>query len=201
MINLKCDPKTCAGPVDDRVVAKISQKYPLDPIYFDCLKKCHGGHPQIGTLQLAEGTYQVAFFLTLLDSKSDLPGQFRPHFELQETDERIMHSVVTIMNSDSSTSRSLFGKLLPFASTQEGMCLDRGYVDLFCFDYHHGQSQPTVVLWDSHKAMRAYFEWESLPIEDQFDENDDYQRVPWDTFLVPVADSFAEFVKKLKPNL
>lgn len=201
MLDLKCDPKTCAGSIDDRVVTELSQRYPLDPDYLACLRNCHGGQPQIGTVRIREGIYQLAFFLTLVDRETKLSGSFRPHFDRQDTDERVINSVPTILDSESITARCLFENIVPFASTQNEMCLDRGYVDLFCFDYRQKRSKPTVVLWDANNAGEAYFEWNSLPIEEQFDQNDNFLSVPWDTFLVPIADSFADFVKMLEPNL
>jgi hypothetical protein len=202
MFDLKCDPSTCACPIDDRVVAELSQRYPLDPVYLACLKNCHGGQPQIGTVQVAGRTYRVAFFLTLVDHKTELPGPFRPHFDQHDIDERVANSVTALMDCECNTSRCLFDNLVPFASTQTDMCLDRGYVDLFCFDYRNNLSTPAVVLWDSNNAMDAYFDWDKLPFEEKFDENENcnFLTVPWDTFLVHVAYSFADFVKMLKPN-
>lgn len=200
MIDLKCDPKTCAGPIDDRVMAALSKRYPLDPDYLALLKNCHGGVPQVGTVQLADRTYRLACFLTLVDQKTQFPGPFRPHFDQQNTDERVANSVTALMNGESNTSRCLFDTLVPFASTQKDMCLDRGYVGLFCFDYRKRRPKPPVVLWDANKAMNAYFEWDSLPCEEQFDDNDNFLSVPWDSFLVPIADSFAGFTAMLRPN-
>ena len=200
MIDLKCDPATCIGPIDKRVVQQLSQRYPLDPDYLQCLSNCHGGRPQIGTLPMANRTYRVAFFLTLVDENTRLPGPFRPHFDQQDMDERVVNSVIELMDCESNTSRSLFDNLVPFASTLADMCLDRGYVDLFCFDYREPRAKPAVVLWDANRAMDAYFEWDELPAEEKFDDDDNFLSVPWDTFLVPIADSFAAFVAMLRPN-
>lgn len=198
MFDFKCDPTTCAGPIDNRVVAELSKKYPLDSDYLACLKDCHGGRPQVGTVQVADRTYRLACFLTLVDHKTPLSGAFRPHFDLQDTDERVANSVTAIMEEESITSRSLFENLVPFASTQNDMCLDRGYVDLFCFDYREKRPKPPVVLWDASRATEAFFEWDSLPFEEQFDEKDHFLSVPWDMFVIPIANSFAEFTAMLK---
>ncbi|WP_166820425.1 SMI1/KNR4 family protein [Thalassoroseus pseudoceratinae] len=200
MHNLACDPSTLAGPIDDRVVAELSKRYPLDPDFLACMATCHGGQPAIGTVKVNGQTYRVAEFLTLLDEQSKLEGDFRPHFERTGTDERVVKSIDSVMNTDGNTYVALFSDIVPFAATETGMCLDRGYVDLFCFDYRDQPTIPKVVLWESHNAMTAYFEWESLPFDQQFGDDDEFLNVNWDSFLVSIADSFRDFVNKLQPN-
>src|SRR5262249_36313837 len=99
-----------------------------------------------------------------------------------------------------STSRALFSGLLPFAALQAGMCLDRAYVDLLCFDYRVKRKKPPVVLWLADQANSAYISWERLPFDEQFDENENFKSVPWDDFVVPVAPDFAFFAAMLYPK-
>lgn len=198
MKNLNCPPSSCVGKIDARVVKKLSKRFKLDPSYLDCLSVCHGGEPQLNTIQLATDRLTLAFFLTMLDGKSRLPGGFQPHFAYPTVDARVINSVGCIMDSDSNTSRCLFGKLVPFAATQKDMCLDGGYVDLFCFDYRQTLDPPPIVLWVAHCAMDAYFDWDDLPFEDKFDDTGCCANVPWDRFLKPIAGSFSEFVLMLE---
>jgi hypothetical protein len=200
MRDLACSPNTLAGPIDNRVVNALSKRYPLDTDFLAYMAICHGGQPTIGTVKVNGCPYRVAEFLTLLDGKSKLTGDFRPHFDQIQTDERVVKSISSLMNCECNTSRSLFSGLLPFAATQTDMCLDRGYVDLFCFDYRVRLTSPAVVIWDANKAMDVYFEWDSLPFEQQFGDDDQFLNVNWNSFLIPVASSFQEFVGMLERN-
>lgn len=200
MRDLACNPDTFAGPVDNRVVRALSKNYPLDSDFLACMSVCHGGQPKIGTVTVNGRRYRVAEFLTLLDEESELTGDFLPHFDQADTDERIVRAIPTLMGCDDDTSRCLFYGLVPFAATRTGMCLDRGYVDLFCFDYRTSSPSPAVVIWDANRAMDAYYDWDSLPIDQQFDKDGNFLNVNWDSFLIPVASSFREFVAMLEPN-
>lgn len=201
MRDLECDPRTLAGPVDPRVVAKISQQYPLDPDYLACMEACHGGIPSIGAVEFGSYQSQVGLFLTLLDEKSILPGPFRPHFEIRDMDKRVVNSISYLMDYEHMTSMALFDGLVPFAATLAGMCLDRAYVDLFCFNYRGDCIRPPVVLWRASRALSAYMEWENLPEGDRFDDDGIFNStsIPWDSFLLPVAESFADLVTSLQP--
>ena len=200
MRDLACPPTSLAGPIDKRVAKSLSRRYPLDEDFLACMQVCHGGQPAIGTIVVEDREYRVAEFLTLLDHDSKLTGDFRAHFEHTKTDERIVKSISSVMDYDGNTSRCLFSGLVPFAATQTDMCLDRGYVDLCCFDYRDGTNPPPIVIWDAHKAMDAYFEWNDLPFEQQFGDADQFLNVNWDSFLIPVASTFRDFVDTLQPN-
>lgn len=200
MRDLECDVDTLAGPVDQRVVKALSKRYPLDAGFLKCMAMCHGGQPAVGSVTVGGRRFRVAEFLTLVDGNSKLAGDFRPHFEQVQTDERVVKSISSVMDCDGNTSRCLFSGLVPFAATQLGMCLDRGYVDLFCLDYRKPAGLPSVVVWDAGKALDAYFDWDSLPFERQFDEEDRCANVNWDSFLIPVAPSFSDFVDMLERN-
>jgi hypothetical protein len=201
MRDLACNPANLAGPVDNRVVNSLSKRYPIDADFLACMASCHGGQSAIGTVAVNGRLYRVAEFLTLLDDKSNLTGDFRPHFDHTNTEERVVRSIPFVIDCDGNTSRCLFSGLVPFAATQKDMSLDRGYVDLFCFDYRIRPTSPAVVIWDANRAMDAYFERDSLPFEQQFGDDDQFLNVNWDSFLIPVASSFQEFVEMLRPTL
>lgn len=200
MRDLACKEDTFAGPIDERVVEYLSERYPLGAEFLTCMASCHGGQPAIGSLKLADGTYRIAEFLTLLDEDSKLTGEFRPHFEHTRIDDRVVRSIPFLMDYDSNTSQSLFSGLVPFAATQTGMCLDRGYVDLFCLDYRHSTETPSVVLWKANEALDARFDWDKLPFEKQFGDANQFLNVNWDSFLAPIASTFGEFLELLEPN-
>jgi hypothetical protein len=198
MRDLHCDPSTFAGPIDQRVVQWLSRRRPLDADYLACMETSHGGVPLIGSIRVGATRYKIARFLTLLDEESELSEPFRPHFEQSTTDERAVNSISYLTDYEHATSRALFG-LMPFATTQDGMCLDRAYVDLFCFDYRDRSTAPQVALWIADVANDACLEWDQLPAERQFDDDDNYLSVPWTRFVAPLARNFAEFVDKLEP--
>lgn len=200
MFNFKCDPATCSGPIDGRVVEYLSKRYSLDQDYLDCVKTCHGGEPTVGTVSIESRKYRLAKFLTLVDLKSDLPSPFKPHFDISTEDERAIDSIVYLMDYEHNTSRCLFTNIVPFATTRTGECFDRAYVDMFCFDYRDRRIKPPVVLWDACKAMDVYFYWNDLSIENKYDNDDNFINIDWDSFLVPVANSFAEFLDLLSEN-
>lgn len=198
MKDLRCDPASLAGPVDMRVVKKLKG---LDPDFVAHMKTHHGGKPRIGAFKVGGKRYQIGLFLTLLDSHSKLMPPARPYFEDEDEDERAINSIYFLgVDGEHATSRALFGGLLPFAALAADMCLDRAYVDLLCFDVRTEQERPAVVLWDSNKAQRAYFKWDDLPFESQFDDAGKAMGVPWDQFVIPVAPSYAAFVDLLQPN-
>jgi hypothetical protein len=198
--DLECDASTLVGPPDPRVVEKLQQRFPLDPVFLAYMDKYHGGVPRIGTFDVNSTRYEIALFLTLLDDDSPLPPPFRPHFDDTRMDERVVSSICYLKDYEHSTSRALFSSLLPFAALQAGMCLDRAYVDLLCFDYRVKRRKPPVVLWLSDRANTAYMEWERLPFEQQFDDEENVKSVPWDAFVLPVASDFASFAEMLYPK-
>jgi hypothetical protein len=117
-------------------------------------------------------------------------------------DERVVDSVSYLVDGEHQTKSALFGKLVPFASTNTDMRLSRAYVDLFCFDTRgvpQGLSANAlpVVLWRAHEALEAFFEWEALPIDAQFDATGEPTNVPWSRFIVEVAPSFQTFADDL----
>jgi hypothetical protein len=198
--DLKCDASTLAGPLDPRIVEKLQERFPLDPTFLAYMEKCHGGAPYIGAFDVNSTHYEVGLFLTLLDKDSPLPPPFRPHFDDTRMDERVVNSICYLKDYEHSTSRALFSGLLPFAALQAGMCLDRAYVDLLCFDYRVKRSKSPVVLWLADRANAACMEWEQLPFEEQFDDEENVRSVPWGAFVVPVASDFASFAEMLYPK-
>jgi hypothetical protein len=172
----------------------------LDPAFVAHMATCHGGRPQIGDFKVGPERSRIRLFLTLLDDKSELPPPTRPHFENDQWDERVINSIWYLTECEHATSRALFGGLLPFAAIQEGMCLDRAYVDLLCFDRRAACDHPPVVLWKASRANGAYMDWEDLPEEEAFDEAGNIRGVPWDDFIAPIAPNYAAFVEGLKPN-
>ncbi|MGE3805016.1 MAG: hypothetical protein AB7K24_10120 [Gemmataceae bacterium] len=198
MRDLKCDPKTLAGPIDKRVVENLQRRYPLDPVYLECMEACHGGVPRVGTFTVGKKKGQIGLFLTLVDGKSKLKPPKRPHFEDERDDERVVNSVSYLVNGEHSTARALFDKLLPFAALLTGMCLDRGYVDLLCFDYRVPKPRPPVVLWLADKATSAYITWDLLPFAQSYDDNENPINVAWDEFLIPLAPDFSKFIASLR---
>jgi|JI10StandDraft_1071094.scaffolds.fasta_scaffold23194_1 hypothetical protein len=196
--DLQCNPDTLAGPIDVRVVAKIQRRYPLDPAFLDQMATCHGGVPQIATFDVDFTQWQIGQFLSLLDDESKLTPPKRPHFEQSAMDERVVNGISYLMDYEHSTSRALFTGLVPFAALDRDMCLDRANVNLMCFDYRNRPKTPTVKMWLAHNANDAYMDWDELPIDQQFDADDNFLSVPWDTFLTPVADCFDDFIQMLR---
>lgn len=199
MRNLECDPSTLVGPIDERVVADIDRRYPLPADFLAYMKACHGGRPKVGAFKVGSKTGHIELFLTLLDQESDLPPPFRPHFGVSSWDERALNSIRYLLDYEHATHRALFGKLLPFAALLAGMHLDCCYVDLLCLDYRENRSKPPVVLWVAAQANTALMNWEDLPIEEQFDAEENIKSVPWDDFLIPLAPDFAAFIEMLRP--
>jgi hypothetical protein len=195
MRDLKCDPKSLAGPIDKRVVAKLKG---LDPDFVAHMTSCHGGRPQIGAFQVANKRGKIGQFLTLLDDRSKLQPPARPHFE-HDDDERVINSIWYLGGCEHATCRALFQDLVPFAALLADMCLDRAYVDLLCFDNRNNAERPPIVLWIADKAKRASMAREEIPLEELFDESGKMKGVPWDDFLLPVAPSYSAFVDMLKP--
>ncbi len=160
MRDLQCDPATLAGPIDPRVVGLLRG---LSPAFVAHMATHHGGRPKIGAFNVGDKLGVLEQFLTLVDHQSKLPPPFRPHFEDDSADERAIESIRYLTEYEHATSRALFGGLLPFATLQADMCLDRAYVDLLCFDRRRPRTEPPVVLWLAHAANSAYRWWEDLP--------------------------------------
>lgn len=197
MKSLQCDPNTLAGPIDERVVRNLKG---LDPAFVAHMAEHHGGRPKSATFQAGPERRRFDLFLSLLDRESKPPPPYRPHFNHSELDERLVDSIWFLTSVDHSTSRALFGGLTPFAALEAGMCLDRAYVDLLCFDIRNPGEQPPIVLWNADRANEAYMDWDDLPSEEAFDEDDNITGVPWDDFLIPVAPNYTAFVEGLQPN-
>lgn len=165
MFDFKCSTSSCAGPIDNKVIEKLSENYLLDKRYLACLEKCHGGEPQVGSIKIDNRVYRIEKFLTLLDFDSELSGPFKPHFDNLEIDERVVSSIVNLIESEHNTSNSLFSNIMPFAASKKDMVLERGAVDLFCFDYRINKNIPSIALWVARKSMDAYFTWADLPLK------------------------------------
>ena len=146
MINLPCDPYTLAGPIDYRVLDNLENKFgTLDSEYTSFLKNYHGGVLEGVLIRVSTKIHPIERFLTIVDEQTNLEGVFRPHFMDSRVDERVLDSIDYLVDGEHSTARSLFGALVPFATTQAEMVLIRAYVDLFCFDFRNKEN-PSIVL-------------------------------------------------------
>lgn len=196
--DLECDPASRAGPIDERVVDNLRRAYPLDDAFVAQMAACHGGVPSIANFKVDGTDRRIGRFLTLLDEKSSLTPPKRPHFVQPDFDERVMIGVPYLLEYEHMTLRALFEGVLPFAALRDDMCLDRADVDLVCLDVRDPESPAPVVLWDATTALTALIAWNNLPREQQFDEDGHFSSVPWDDFLIPLADSFVEFIDSLR---
>ena len=196
--DLQCGETVVPDAIDSRVGENLRQRYSftLDDDFLAQMASCHGGRPRISKFEAANEQWPVGQFLTVLDFKSDLIPPFRPHFNLQDVDERAVESIDYLVDGEHSTSRALFEGLMPFAATNFEMCLDRAYINLLCLDHRADSKQPTVVMWLADEANDAYMDWEDACDFD--DEDDGMSSILWDTFLMPVAASFSEFIQSLE---
>ncbi len=188
--------------MDGRVVAKLRRRYPLDSEFLEFMALHHGGIPKICEFEVASSRLQIGQFLTLLDKESILTPPRRPHFDRCDMDERVVNGIYYLMEYDHSTSRALFRDLVPFAALDTEMRLDDAYVDLLCLDYRNRRIAPAVILWVAGNANSTYMDWDDLPSKDRFDEsgnNINSLSVPWNDFVIPVADDFSAFVKMIQP--
>jgi hypothetical protein len=185
--------KSAVGKPDQRVIKKLEKLHPLPDSFLSFSENHHGQIPVGGYVK---GTkHRIGRFLSLIDEKSSLPGEFRPHFEDPSIDERVMRSIAAVIGFESATSRALhYGeRLLPFAALYAGknhpdeMCMDRYYVDFLCFDYERKESDPPVVLWISEKANRDFMSFDDGEIE-----NPNYKK-----FTIPIAKSFTDLLNIL----
>jgi len=202
MHKIRCDPSSCLGPVDNRVVDIISKFYfPLDPDFLECMALCHGGVSIVDSITVNDSRYKFARFLTLFDYKSDLPGPLRPHpgHSIHDhVDERVEEGIMHLIDGEHNTSRSLFSYLIPFATTRIDAYFDRGDADLYCFDYRNNVYPPRIVLWKAEKAMTEFFRVDRLPSKDVFNEDGQYENIRWESFLIPIASNFSEFSELLR---
>ena len=196
--DLNCKSNVTIGEIDLRVVRSLRKRYPLSDAFISQMAGCQGLVPQIANFKVNSESQSLARFLTLLDEKSEIPGPFRPHFEHCEMDERVVIGIPYLLDYEHQTSRTLFDGLVPFGATQDDMCLDRGYVDLVCLDFRKTEIEPPVVLWNGHNALLELMRWEKLEIEQQFDENENYYNVRWESFLTPLAVGFEQFINLLE---
>jgi|GEM_PF-1092999 len=198
--DLHCVPESLSGPIDPAVVTRLRTHFALSDYFVAQMAKCHGGIPAIGTFTVGEEEDQIARFLSLLDEDSELIGPPRPHFE-GWGDERVVNAIPYLAR-DGACSDLFFSYLMPFASLEDGseMRLDCNYVDLVCLDFHVNREVPTVVYWRSNKVIDASRAWEALPEDKMYDEDGECANVPWDMFLIPLADTFEEFINDLREN-
>ncbi|MDB3936486.1 SMI1/KNR4 family protein, partial [Granulosicoccus sp.] len=198
MKKLHCDPSTMAGPIDYRVLKFLEKKFgKFESDYIDFLENHHGGIIENVSVKVDSKQCSIERFLTIVDDETKLEGAFRPHFTDSREDERVLDSIYYLVDGEHSTARALFGVLLPFATTQVEMALDRAYVDLFCFDFI-SKENPRIVLWLSNEANDVSIDRDRLPIEQQYDKDDKNIGLPWERFIVPVAKSFEEFMDMLE---
>ena len=199
-VNVKCVPKSLAGPVDPRVVRWLDKRgLPLDPVFLKQVKKFHGGVPVNPYFTASNGeTYRVGRFLPLVDERTRLRPPKQPGSEFEETDIRVERSVVTLLDQEGPSCRQLFDKLLPFAALYAGkldpsdMVLTGASNELVCFDYSHPHRiRPAVVVWLTEESAQEYERWEEGNAEDE---------VRYQDFTVPVAETFEAFAAMLRPR-
>jgi len=112
-----------------------------------------------------------------------------------------MRSIVYLIDGEHQTSMALFEGLLPFAAlSTTDMCLDHAHVDLLCFDYREKKrARPAVVRWAAHDALMASIGYDAIMDELTDEEWESQARVPFDSFLEPVADDFSSLLRLLEP--
>jgi len=206
-IDLGYDTDSLAGPPDKRALDKLTaRRYALDRAYLDHVRHHHGGIPGKAYFTTpANEVLRVGRFLTLFDSKSDLPPPHRPSWISAGRDVRLDYSAWTLMDQEGNSCRHLFGgfELLPFAALYHGphhpdeMDLTDGYVDLLCFFYRddatkEGKKRPRVVRWDAHLAGEEYWRW------DEAMRDDDEEPVRYESFTEPIAANFDRFLSMLR---
>jgi hypothetical protein len=205
-IDLDYDPDSLAGPPDKRTLDKhTARHYVLDRAYLDHARRYHGGIPGKAYLTAPSNeVLRVGRFLTLFDSKSDLPGPHRPSWIIPGRDARIDYSAWTLVGQEGNSCRHLFGgdELLPFAALHgphhpDEMDLTDGYVDLLCFFYRDdatkkGERRPNVVRWDANLAREEYWRW--APVTGI----DDHEPVRYGDFTEPIAVDFDRFLEMLR---
>lgn len=199
---LKFEKNSLAGPVDRKALELLQARYSLDESYLRLIRKFHGGIPEQQYIAGKGRSYRVGRFLTVLDTHSNLPGQFQPHFDRTDTDCRIVRSILFAIDGECATSRALYygERLVPFAAFFAGehhpdqMCLDRGYVSLLCFDYGTG-ARPAVVVWHAQDAIKEYQKWEvaGCPFKPTKVADVDYTK-----FTEPIAENFDEFMNLMR---
>lgn len=192
--DLGCD--WTAGAVDVAVAERIRTGFPIGDEFVEQMASCHGGRPRIGKFSIGSGIFRIGRFLTLIDCRSPA----RPEHWSGRVDDFPIE-IEYLVDGEHPTMWALFSELLPFASMRDGLSfgLTGNEVDLLCLDFRHGPHDPPVVLWRSNDALDSFFAWEKLSPEERFDSGGDRcVNVGWDDFLVPVADSFGEFVDSLR---
>jgi hypothetical protein len=203
MVDLNYDPASLCRPLDIGVV-RFLVKYrghKFDRAYLAHAQKWHGGVPGMQYFTAEDRkVYRVGRFLTLVDEKSKLTPPHRDSWEHPQRDARIDWSVLTLIDEEGRSCRTLFAgeRLLPFAALYSGphhpdkMSLTDGDVDLICFDYAPGAERPGVVLWLTQEAQGEYFRWERIL------RSDENGPVRYEDFTVPVARHFDAFLKLLR---
>lgn len=207
MSDLLFDQDSLAGPVDLEALKSIERSHVLDPSYRQLVHAYHGGIPLRQYIKGKGSRYRVGRFLTILNHRSILRGEFQPHFDQVDMDCRVVRSISSVSDSESSTSRALFygQRLLPFAAMYAGeehpdeMCLDRGYVSFVCFDYGVGTERPPIVIWHSDQAMEAYGNWEANGCP-RDDKDEEIPLVDYSAFTERIADNFDEFIALLQSD-
>jgi hypothetical protein len=197
-VDIRCAPKSLAGPVDPRVVRWFARHHqPLDPVFLRNVKKFHGGVPLKQYFDASDGkTYRVGRFLTLVDERTRLRPPMEESFEF-DRDIRVDRSMYTLVDEEGPSCRQLFDALVPFAALYQGrldpseMSLLRAHCDLVCFDYSHPRRiRPAVVVWLAEESFKEYT---------RFEEDSDSE-VRYQDFTVPVAETFEGFVAMLRPR-
>ncbi|WP_442511703.1 hypothetical protein SH528x_003414 [Novipirellula sp. SH528] len=170
----------------------------FDPDFLHLLPRIAGKTPTKPYFSASDGrVHRIGWFVGYADEHTELVGPLQPGIVYNQLDQRLTErSLPEIINS---TALDLFGggeRILPFAALSdrgEPVSLrwqnyDFPVNDSLCFDT---SSDPyTIVLCESLKAADAANEWEDGIVED----------VRYDSFLVPVAKSFANFVTMLRAH-
>lgn len=173
-----------------------NMRYDFDPAYFRLLPSIAGKTPTRPYFTASDGrVHRIGWFVGFADEHTELAGPLQPGIIYYNFDDRLTErSLPEIINS---TALDIFGggeRILPFAALcDEGEPVslrwqnyDFPINDCLCFDT--STNPHSIVFCDSLNAADAANEWEDGAVDE----------VRYDSFLTPVARSFAEFVTMMR---
>jgi len=190
-MNLRCDPNSLAGPVDERCLQAVQREYGFAfvPEFLSALPMLHGGVPVQPGFQTPLGASRsIGRFIPIVDDHSTLHGPFAPYPPDPSVDLRLFHSLEHILGRDSSAL--FFGyrvRFVPFAALvtndihPDALDHTNCECDFVCFDVDNSHS---IVLFRGNDAGNAYNRL--VDLDDELD-------VDYESFTEPLADSFSDF--------
>lgn len=187
-------------PIDQRVIDYIVTSAAfglhLDSDYLAALPDIHGGVPVAPYFTTPSGeTREVAWFVSFLDTHSDLPGLFESAFYYQQNDTRIDDRSIPGILNDEVCPYHGGERIFPFAAlvthgnsplTLRLYTLDSFPGDSLCFDV--STTPHSVVICNGREASKEVVRWD----EGEIDE------LNYEDFTERVADSFSDFAKMLR---